>query len=309
MIIRYLMEVIRRFRRDKVLLKIVIALVLACLGLVLSIVTYFLPPYGIIALILVVISLILLMLAFSLWSLAGSNLIPAFHDLMKTPFERLGKLEEFLSGNIDPKALIALRQSQIPDSTLKDLIGTFTNYFGLYALIFYPLEFAGILNVIFYVLLEFANFSIPLQPFVGFLTVAVPVTVSIALGLTEWWGDSLLNNPRCILDLLDNLKSRKSLLFGDFVFLLFFLILSFSLMPITLTLKIGVVPILVASAIIGIDLGFLAGIVHHLVLGTSYRDFVYLNCLYRQLMDKVAQQAQDIIKQGAQHPTGQGQGT
>jgi hypothetical protein len=68
-------------------------------------------------------------------------------------------------------------------------------------------------------------------------------------------------------------------------------------------------PILMASAIIGIDLGFLAGIVHHLVMGTSYRDFVYLNCLYRQLIDKVAQQAQDIIKQGAQHPTGQGRGT
>ena len=170
---------------------------------------------------------------------------------------------------------------------------------------FYTLEFVGFLNVIFYVLLEFApkviknmNFSIPLQPFVGFLTVAVPVTVSIALGLTEWRGDSLLNNPRCILDLLDNLKSRKSLLFGDFVFLLFFLILSFVFMPIKLTLKIGVVPILVASAIFGIDLGFLAGIVHHLVLGTSYRDFVYLNCLYRQLIDKVAQ-----------HPTSQGQGT
>jgi thiamine transporter ThiT len=80
-------------------------------------------------------------------------------------------------------------------------------------------------------------------------------------------------------------------------------------MPITLTLKIGVVPILVASAIFGIDLGFLAGIVHHLVLGTSYRDFVYLNCLYRQVIDKVAQQAQDIVKQGAQHPASQGRGT
>jgi len=311
MIIRYLMEVIRRFRRDKVLLKIVIVivLVLACLGLVLSIITYFLPPYEIIALILVVISLILLASAFLLWSSAGSGLISAFHDLMKIPFERLGKLEESFGGNIDLKTLIALRQSQIPDSTLKDLIGTFKKYFGSYALIFYPLEFVGFLNVIFYILLEYVskvmlmlkvikNFSIPLQPFVGFLTVAVPVTVSIALGLTEWRGDSLLNNPRCILDLLDNLKSRKSQLFWDFVLLLYLLIFSFVFMPIKLTLKIGVVPILVASAIFGIDLGFLAGIVHHLMLGTSYRDLVYLNCLYRQLIDKVAQ-----------HPTSQGQGT
>jgi len=308
----FLAEMHGRLNRAKVLLKIV--LVLACLGLVLSIVKYFLPLYGIIALILVI-PPILLVSAFLLWYLAGRDLISAFYDLMKTPFERLGKLEEFLSGNIDPKALIALRQSQIPDLTLRDLIGTFTKYFDPYALIFYPLEFAGILNVIFYVLLEFAalkvmpHLSIPLQPFVGFLTVAVPVTVSIALGLTEWRGDSLSNNPNCILDLLDNLKRRKSLLFSDFVFLLFFLIFSFLFMPIELTPKIGVVPILLISAIFGIDLGFLASIVYHLVLGTSYRDLVYLNCLYRQLMDKVAQQAQDIVKQGAQHPASQGRGT
>jgi hypothetical protein len=57
---------------------------------------------------------------------------------MKTPFERLGKLEEFLSGNIDPKALIALRQYQIPDSTLDDLGDMFEKYFGpgIYAPIF-----------------------------------------------------------------------------------------------------------------------------------------------------------------------------
>ena len=300
------------------MLKIVIVLVLACLGLVLSIITYFLPPYEIIALIRVVISLILLALAFFLWSSAGSNLISAFHDLMKVPFERLGKLEEFLSGNIDPKALIALRQSQIPDSTLKDLIGTFKKYFSSYALIFYSLEFAGFLNVIFYILLEFVskvikNLSIPLQPFVGFLTIAVPVTVSIALGLTEWRGDLLLNNPNCILDLLDNLKIRKLLLFGDLVFLFLFLMISFFFMPIkltpTLTPQLRVVLTLGASAIIGIDLGFLAGIVHHLMLGASYRDFVYLNCLYRQVIDKVAQQAQDIVKQGAQYPASQGRGT
>jgi len=122
-----------------------------------------------------------------------------------------------------------------------------------------------------------------------------------------------LNNPNCILDLLDNLKSRKLLLFGDLVFLFLFLMISFFFMPIkltpTLTPQLRVVLTLGASAIIGIDLGFLAGIVHHLMLGASYRDLVYLNCLYRQVIDKVAQQAQDIVKQGAQHPASQGRGT
>jgi hypothetical protein len=291
----FLAEIHGRLNRAKVLLKIV--LVSASLGLILSLLTDFLPyeiagfAFG--AFIPLLISTPIL------WYLAGRDLISAFHDLMKTQFERLGKLEEFLSGNIDPKALIDLRQSQILDSTLKDLFATFKKYFDTYASIFYTLEFVGFLNVIFYVLLEFAlkvmpHLSIPLQPFVGFLTVAMPVTVSIALGLTEWRGDSLLNNPRCILDLLDNLKSRKLLLFGDLVFLLFTLVSSLFLMPIkltpTLTPQLRVVLTLVASAIIGIDLGFLAGIVHHLVLGASYRDFVYLNCLYRQLIDKVAQQ-------------------
>jgi len=290
------------------LLKIV--LVSASLGLILSILTDFLP-YEITRF--AVGAFILLTLTSILWYLVGRDLISTFHDLMKTP------LEEFLSGNIDPKALIDLRQSQILDSTLKDLFATFKKYFDTYASIFYTLEFVGFLNVIFYVL-EFApkviknmNFSIPLQPFVGFLTIAVPVTVSIALGLTEWRGDSLLNNPNCILDLLDNLKSRKLLLFGDLVFLFLFLMISFFFMPIkltpTLTPQLRVVLILGASAIIGIDLGFLAGIVHHLMLGASYRDLVYLNCLYRQVIDKVAQQAQDIVKQGAQHPASQGRGT
>ena len=287
-----------------------IVLVSASLGLILSILTDFLP-YEITGF--AVGAVILLASTYILWYLVGIDLISTFHDLMKTP------LEEFLSGNIDPKTLIDLRQSQILDSTLKDLFATFKKYFDTYASIFYTLEFVGFLNVIFYVL-EFApkviknmNFSIPLQPFVGFLTIAVPVTVSIALGLTEWRGDSLLNNPNCILDLLDNLKSRKLLLFGDLVFLFLFLMISFFFMPIkltpTLTPQLRVVLILGASAIIGIDLGFLAGIVHHLMLGASYRDLVYLNCLYRQVIDKVAQQAQDIVKQGAQHPASQGRGT
>ena len=305
----FLAEIHGRLNRAKVLLKIV--LVSASLGLILSILADFFP-YEITGF--AVGAVILLTSTSILWYLAGRDLISTFHDLMKTP------LEEFLSGNIDPKALIDLRQSQILDLTLKDLFATFKKYFDTYASIFYTLEFVGFLNVIFYVLLEFApkviknmNFSIPLQPFVGFLTIAVPVTVSIALGLTEWRGDSLLNNPNCILDLLDNLKSRKLLLFGDLVFLFLFLMISFIFMPIkltpTLTPQLSVVLILGASAIIGIDLGFLAGIVHHLMLGASYRDFVYLNCLYRQVIDKVAQQAQDIIKQGAQHPANQDRGT
>jgi len=65
------------------------------IGLVLSIVTHFLLPYGIVP-ILVATSQILPTSALLLWFSADSDLISALHDLMKT------LLEEFI-GSIDPK--------------------------------------------------------------------------------------------------------------------------------------------------------------------------------------------------------------
>jgi hypothetical protein len=62
---------------------------------VLSIVTHFLLPYGIVP-ILVATSQILPTSALLLWFSADSDLISALHDLMKT------LLEEFI-GSIDPK--------------------------------------------------------------------------------------------------------------------------------------------------------------------------------------------------------------
>jgi hypothetical protein len=98
-------ETCRRLNRAKVLLKIVF--VFASLGLILSLLTDF-PSYEIAgfasgAFIPLFIS------APILWYLVGSDLISAFHDLMKTQFEHLGKLKEFFGVNIDPKTLIALR--------------------------------------------------------------------------------------------------------------------------------------------------------------------------------------------------------
>ncbi|KUO92404.1 MAG: hypothetical protein AT710_03525 [Thermocladium sp. ECH_B] len=77
----FLAEICRRLNRAKVLLEIV--LVSASLGLILSILTDFLP-YEITGF--AAGAVILLTSTSILWYLAGRDLISTFHDLMKTPW-------------------------------------------------------------------------------------------------------------------------------------------------------------------------------------------------------------------------------
>ncbi len=247
-------------------------------------------------------SVIFLLSAFIPWYLAGNYLIPAYHDPLKILFEISLRI---LSGSVDDQTSNTLRQFQDSRSVLKDLIDTFVKYFDLHTHAFYTLDFIGFLNIVFYALTNMLKMiggtpiPIPLQPFVSSLIVAIPITISIILGLTEWRGNSVLNDPRCIPDLWDSIGIIKLLMFRDFVFLLILLVPSFFFMPITLTPQTWII-IPFASIFIGGALGLLASFVHLLMLGTSYRDFVYLNCIQRQLTDRIAQQALEMIKQGAQ---------
>jgi hypothetical protein len=283
------------------------AIALAFIGCALSILTDFLPyEIGVFTLI---VSVILLLSAFIPWYLAGNYLIPAYHDLWKTSFEISLRI---LSGSVDNQTLNTLHQFQVSRPVLKDLVSTFVKYFGLHARNFYTLDFIGLLNIVFYILINMLKIiretPIPLQPFVSSLVVAIPITISIILGLTEWRGNSVLNDPRCILDLWDGIRAIKSSMFSDFILLLILLVPSFFFMPITLTPQTWII-IPFASIFIGGALGLLASFVHLLILGISYRDFIYLNCIQRQLIDRIAQRAPEVLKQGAQHPTGQGRGT
>jgi hypothetical protein len=286
------------------------AIALAIIGCGLSISTDFFPyEIGVFTLIA---SVIFLLSAFIPWYLAGNYLIPAYHDLWKTSFEISLRI---LSGSVDNQTLNTLHQFQVSHPVLKDLVSMFVKYFGLHARNFYTLDFIGFLNIVFYALTKMLKMiggtpiPIPLQPFVSSLIVAIPVTISIILGLTEWRGNSVLNDPRCILDLWDGIRAMKSSMFSDFILLLILLMLSFFFMPITLTPQTWILIIPFASIFIGGALGLLASFVHLLILGISYRDFVYLNCIQRQLIDRIAQRAPEVLKQGAQHPTGQGRGT
>ena len=283
------------------------AIALAIIGCALSILTDFFPyEIGVFTLI---VSVILLLSAFIPWYLAGNYLIPAYHDLWKTSFEISLRI---LSGSVDNQTLNTLHQFQVSRPVLKDLVSTFVKYFGLHARNFYTLDFIGLLNIVFYILINMLKIiretPIPLQPFVSSLVVAIPITISIILGLTEWRGNSVLNDPRCILDLWDGIRAIKSSMFSDFILLLILLVPSFFFMPITLTPQTWII-IPFASIFIGGALGLLASFVHLLILGISYRDFIYLNCIQRQLIDRIAQRAPEVLKQGAQHPTGQGRGT
>jgi hypothetical protein len=43
---------------------------------------------------------------------------------------------------------------------------------------------------------------------VNTLTVAIPVTVLMILGLSKWYSDSILSNPLCVIQLQDALKEN-----------------------------------------------------------------------------------------------------
>jgi len=213
-----------------------IAIALAMIGCGLSISTDFLPYE--ISIFTLIVSVILLLSAFIPWYLVGNYLIPAYHDPWKILFEISLRI---LSGSVDNQTSNTLRQFQDSRSVLKDLINTFVKYFDLYTHAFYTLDFIGFLNIVFYALTKMLKMiggtpiPIPLQPFASSLIVAIPITISIILGLTEWRGNSVLNDPKCIPDLWDSIGIIKLLMFRDFISLLILLVPSFFFMPITLT--------------------------------------------------------------------------
>jgi len=232
-----------------------IAIALVIIGCGLSISTDFLPheiaSYTLSA------SLSLFILAFILWLWAGHKFVEVYHELLFASFK-----------------------VSLPDSTIEGTINSFANYF-VYAPIYYIPLFMGILNIAFYgstraseihsIILPPQSSSVPLQPFVSTLTVAIPVAVSMILGLSRWYSDPILSNPWCVIQLQDvlkeSLKDSRGWLLAFSIATLFFFALSLTLMSTTLTPKTGVPIILWASFILGLTLGLLAGAIHYLIFG------------------------------------------
>jgi hypothetical protein len=254
------------------------AIALAIIGCGLSISTDFLPheiaSYTLFA------SSLLFILTFILWLLAGREFVDVHHELLFASFK-----------------------VSLPDSTIEGTIISFAKYFA-YAPIYYIPLFIGLLNIAFYgstraIILPPQSSSVPLQPFVSTLTVAIPVAVSIILGLSKWYSDSILSNPWCVIQLQDalkeNLKSNRGWLLAFSIATLFFFALSLTLMSMTLTPKTGVPIILWASFILGVTLGLLAGAIHSLILDITISDVMYLYCSMESLKRELAGQGERRI--------------
>lgn len=259
------------------------AIALAIIGCGLSISTDFLSHK--IASHTLTISLVLFLLAFIPWLSAGREFVDVYYELLFASFK-----------------------VSLPDSIIEGTINSFAKYFA-YAPIYYILLFMGILNIAFYgptraseihsVILSTQSSSVPLQPFVSTLTVAIPVAVSMILGLSRWYSDPILSNPWCVIQLQDahkeNLKSERGWLLAYSITTLFSLALSFSLMSMTLTPKTDVSTILWASFILGVTLGLLAGDIHSLILDITISDVMYLYCSMESLKRELAGQGERRI--------------
>ena len=286
--------------RAKVLLWM--AFILAGLSLTLSIITYFLP-YKTASRTLSA-SLVLFLSAFISWLLIGRGLIDAYHDLLFTSF-KVDLADLGVLGNIDFQTLKTIRQFLL-GPTPERFLGIFVKYFRIYAPFFYILVFNGFLNTIFYILTKVLEVNVPLQSFANALIVAIPVTVSIILGLSWWRGETTSSDPLCIIQLQDYLrdylKGGRMWLFEYFIYILLSLALSFFLMPITLTPKTEVLRIFSASLILGTTFGLLAGAIHCLISGAAASDIAYLNCSYIKLLRS------RLAERREQHPSAHGQG-
>jgi len=150
------------------------AIALAIIGCGLSISTDFLSheiaSYTLFA------SLLLFALAFIPWLWVGHKFVDVYHELLFASFK-----------------------VSLPDSIIEGTINSFAKYFA-YAPIYYIPLLMGILNIAFYgptraIILPTPSSSVPLQPFVSTLTVAIPVAVSIILGLSKWYSDPILAIP------------------------------------------------------------------------------------------------------------------
>jgi hypothetical protein len=254
------------------------AIVLAFIGCGLSISTDFLSHK--IASHTLTISLVLFLLAFIPWLLAGREFVDVYHELLFASFK-----------------------VSLPDSIIEGTIISFAKYFA-YAPIYYIPLFIGLLNIAFYgstraIILPTQSSSVPLQPFVSTLTVAIPVAVSIILGLSKWYSDPILSNPWCIIQLQDalkeSLKGSRGWLLAFSITTLFLFAFSLTLMSTTLTPKTDVSTILWASFILGVTLGLLAGAIHSLILDITISDVMYLYCSMESLKRELAGQGERRI--------------
>jgi hypothetical protein len=156
--------------------------------------------------------------------------------------------------------------------------------------IFYIVEFGGIFNVTFNLATRVLGLSIQLQPLLSALSLIVPISASILLGLSQWGTSTVVGGlleSSCTsiwLVMLGGVRERVFMIFMT-ILLIYIFSLSFYLLPMSLTPSTRAIDILMDSLYFGWGLGLLASLALELMLLTLFRDFMHLTCSREQAQE------------------------
>jgi hypothetical protein len=280
------------------------ALILACIGLMASIVCSFFFTLCAYAL-LQVMPLILLIGAFALELDADTNLISIFHDAALLILKRddIVKALERPEECPDEQTSTPSRQ---PCSTSLNRLARLIMYLDPYTIISYTtalssyldsigiiwlpyiIVFIGLLNTVFNLTSRVLGLSIQLQSLLGVLSTIVVISTSILLGLNQWSVSTAVRcspEPSYTSAWLEMVRGVRKRAFEIFMTILFLYAPLFYLIPHSLTPSTGALYIIIVASYFGLELGFLASLTLELMLLTSFREFMQLICSQGQTQE------------------------
>jgi len=281
------------------------ALILACIGLIASIVCSFfftLCAYTLLQ----VMPLILLIGAFALELDADTNLISIFHDaalLILLKRDNIVKALERPEECSDEQTSTPSRQLC---STSLNRLARLTMYLDPYTILSYTIilssylnsiriiwlpyiiGFIGLFNTVFNLTTRVLGLSIQLQSLLSVFSTIVVISASILLGLNQWGVSTAVRGspePSCTSAWLEMVRGVRERAFEIFMTILFLYALLFYFIPKSLTPSTGALDIVTGAFYFGLELGFLASLTLELMLLTSFRDFIHLACSREQTQE------------------------
>jgi hypothetical protein len=297
---------VRRRHRD--------ALILACIGLIASIVCSFfftlcayallqvmpliLPLMPLILPLLQVMPLILLICAFTLELDADTNLISIFHDAallilkrdyivkaLERPKECSDEQTSTPSRQLCSTSLNRLARliMYLDPYTILSYTIAFSSYLDSITIIWLPyiIGFIGLFNTVFNLTTRVLGLSIQLQSLLSVFSTIVVISASILLGLSQWSVSTAVRGspePSCTSAWLEMVRGVRKRAFEIFMAILFLYALLFYFIPKSLTPSTGALDIVTGAFFFGLELGFLASLTLELMLLTSFREFIHLAC-------------------------------
>jgi hypothetical protein len=273
------------------------ALILACIGLMASIVCSFfftLCDYTLLQ----VMPLILLIGAFALELDADTNLISIFHDAallilkrddivkaLERPEECSDEQTSTPSRQLCSTSLNRLARliMYLDPYTIISYTTAFSSYLDSIRIIWLPyiIGFIGLFNTVFNLTTRVLGLSIQLQSLLSVFSTIVVISASILLGLNQWSVSTAVrgsSEPSCTSAWLEMVRGVRERAFEIFMAILFLYAPLFYLIPKSLTPSTGALDIVTGAFYFGLELGFLASLTLELMLLTSFREFMRLVC-------------------------------